>query len=704
MKLKRVSFFLVGLHLSIFGFEKESLLPLDLKFKNPTYKNGKIFTNDGGIIKGDNFWIQSKKLSYTKKETGSEIIEAEQDFVLNYEGKIFLGDRIYFDVLARKGVIENGKIFIHNFSIFCKKITLNDDKTLDLYDVMVTTSSDDNIFWKMDSSHIHLERDLSFFTKNVKFKVKEITLFWIPYFKNTLAQSDKSKDNSKLSYNLTWDAGQGPRFSLRYNIYSWMGLDLFLRGDYRWNRGPGAAFEVDYLSLDKKSVFKSKNYISNDTYFNDDNPNKRLKRFRIQGELNTSTENKEGTLLVVWDKMSDKNMPTDFSSDDFEVNPLKQNKLMGRYYHKNYVTGVDILPRMNSFEGLKQEIPSLFFSVAPITFGSRAPITFFNNFRLQFLDYVYSSDLKYAPDQAQNILRDFHSLRAESEQEIQASFIFSFLKFSPSIGFNGILYNNNPFKRSVNQAIFKYNATLESDFYKNYSSLTHSIHPYIKFRGITKPLQPLQKVYIFDIKDGYYSLNFLRAGIKSAWESSKKNSSYFSLDPYLLAFFFDKTYQLAIPKIGIEGTYVLDHMKLTPDLRWNLNNNILDFFNVELEYTYSANLSFSIEYRYRGPYDFRKADHDNFILDVARPIEDLYHSPLSDKRNTLLTKAELYFTPKTKLQLELHSGWGRSDQPGYTEARANFLTMLSSSWKVNLSYTYTTRGSSHFGFKIDLIN
>lgn len=165
MKLKRVSFFLVGLHLSIFGFEKESLLPLDLKFKNPTYQNGKIYTNDGGIIKGDNFWIQSKKLSYTKKETGSEIIEAEQDFVLNYEGKIFLGDRIYFDVLARKGVIENGKIFIHNFSIFCKKITLNDDKTLDLYDVMVTTSSDDNIFWKMDSSHIHLERDLSFFTK-----------------------------------------------------------------------------------------------------------------------------------------------------------------------------------------------------------------------------------------------------------------------------------------------------------------------------------------------------------------------------------------------------------------------------------------------------------------------------------------------------------------------------------------------------------
>ena len=145
-------------------------------------------------------------------------------------------------------------------------------------------------------------------------------------------------------------------------------------------------------------------------------------------------------------------------------------------------------------------------------------------------------------------------------------------------------------------------------------------------------------------------------------------------------------------------------MKLTPDLRWNLNNNILDFFNIELEYTYSANLSFSIEYRYRGPYDFRKADHDNFILDVARPIEDLYHSPLSDKRNTLLSKAELYFTPKTKLQLELHSGWGRSDQPGYTEGRANFITMLYSSWKVNLSYTYTTRGSSHFGFKIDLIN
>jgi hypothetical protein len=112
---------------------------------------------------------------------------------------------------------------------------------------------------------------------------------------------------------------------------------------------------------------------------------------------------------------------------------------------------------------------------------------------------------------------------------------------------------------------------------------------------MTKPLQPPQKVYIFDIKDGYYSLNFLRAGIKSIWESSKENSFYFSLDPYLLGFFFNKTYHLAIPKIGIEGSYVVDHMKLRPDFRWNLNNNTLDFFNIELQYTYSSNLSFSID-------------------------------------------------------------------------------------------------------------
>ena len=83
---------------------------------------------------------------------------------------------------------------------------------------------------------------------------------------------------------------------------------------------------------------------------------------------------------------------------------------------------------------------------------------------------------------------------------------------------------------------------------------------------------------------------------------------------------------------------------------WDFIHNELDHYNVRTEWTYSPNFALAVEYRHRSPYDWRKADHTNFILDSYRSIQELRDSQLSDRRDTLLLHMFYRFHPSWALE------------------------------------------------------
>lgn len=677
--------------------------PLTLNLQDPEYKEGVMSTDHGGVIKGEGFRLQGRSIVYTKKiEHGKEIhnVVAKGDLMLDYHGQIFIGDQLEYDFITKTGTVINGKTSIDHFFISGATILLYSDKSFQILEASITTSDDNLIVLEMSAQNIHLTKESYLSTKNIKFKCLNVPIFWIPSFKSDL----KHVNDSPIKYTLSWDAGQGPKFSMRYRVYSWDRFNIFLRADYRYARGPGGALEMDYKSDDKSIFFQSKNYIAHDTFYNDNDPNKKKTRFRLQGIYKRHSQNKKGQMELIYDKISDKNMPGDFKSDDFELNTAKQTRLIARYLGDYYVTGFNVEPRINPFDGFKQELPMFNMNIKALKLGP-TPLVLDNFFNLSFLDYVYSNQLNNAPPNIAAVLRDFHSVRAETHQQLQLPLHCKGFNFTPSAGIRGIAYSNNPQKHSIYQAMLTYEANLNTHLTRQFTRFKHTFSPYINYFGLSKPLANFKKVYIFDINDGYNRINMIKLGIDNLFYN-KKTSPFlptFACNLYALGFLGDQTFNTLFPKAGINLAWNLPSLKVASDVRWNFNNHVLDFSNISLGYTVNANIAFSIEYRHRSRFDWRKDNHDNFILDVTQSIPSLLDSPLSDGRNVLLTKAELKLTPRWFCQMAMHNGWGRKNQPGYTEAKLDCFGMLSSAWRLKLSYSYTTRGASHLGVGLDLI-
>lgn len=677
---------------------------ITLQLKEPEYHDGIISSQHGGIVQGEGFRLQGEHITYTKQTQNSREIHkitAEGSLMLDYHGQIFVGDYLEYDFLSGTGYVLQGKTSIGVWWVSGKKILLHADKSFEVLGAAITTSEDNQAVWEMTAETVRLSQDDYLSTKNIQFRVLNMPVFWIPSFKTNL---NRSNNETPLRYALSWDAGQGPQISFRYRVYSWEGLELFLRADYRYARGPGGAVEMDYISPDQITRFQSKNYIAHDTFYKDDKPNKKRTRFRLQGLYTTHSKDGKGHLDVVYDKISDKNLPGDFKPDDFELSTEKQTKVTARYLQHHYIAGFNVKPRINPFDGFKQELPVLKMNVKALKLGS-SPFVLNNQFNLAYLNYVYSNQLVNMPPNIAAVLKDFHSVRVETHQELLLPLRYQSMTLTPNAGLIGILYNNSPTKHSANQLVITYGADLNAQFSRRFALCEHVAMPYVKYIGINHPLKNYHEVYIFDINDGYHRLNMLKLGINNFFYG--KHSSPFlptvQCDLYALGFLADKTFRIPFPKAGIVFGWHQSNLRMSCDVRWNFNNHVLDFSNLALGYTVNANIALNLEFRHRSRFDWRKDNHQNFILDVTQPIPELLDSPLSDGRNVLLTKAEVKLTPTWLCRIQMHNGWGRKNQPGYTEAKVDLLGLLSSAWRLKLSYMYTTRGASHFGVGLDLV-
>lgn len=146
-----------------------------------------------------------------------------------------------------------------------------------------------------------------------------------------------------------------------------------------------------------------------------------------------------------------------------------------------------------------------------------------------------------------------------------------------------------------------------------------------------------------------------------------------------------------IPRLYLLLQWRLPSLEFSTHECWNVWNRVLDFSNSRLQWTANEHVALALELRYRSQYDWRKADHENFILDVSRSEEELLLSPISDKRLTVLTHAFIRLTPFWECHLQSHHGFLRKTQDPYNELKVDLFTWLSSSWKLRISYTHTQK-------------
>ncbi|MFA5250176.1 MAG: hypothetical protein WC371_02055, partial [Parachlamydiales bacterium] len=376
---------------SLADLSEISTSELTIDLRNPSFINGLLTTKEGGVIKNRDLRIQAKNILYVKrKENGAPVhrIEADGDLMIIYKNRVFVGEALEYDFIKKTGLIKNGKTYLSPWYLGGEIIRLKPDGQYSIEEVFLTTCESAQAAWDIHAQKIQVEKKDLLKAEKIRFRLFKLPALWLPSFKINLR---KFFTKPVIRYKIDIDKSFLPRVSLRYQVYSWENFALFLRGDYRLGKEGGAAIETEYFPSHKRITFVTQNYLAKDMVPNDP---KNRRRYRIQGAYNAISANGKTTVRLTWDKYSDIGMPSDFKSDDFEINTAKKTELIVRNQKKNAISILHALHRANPFNTLKQDLPTVFCHLHPYRWPHFG-VTFSNWLNVSYLDYAFSDKLKH---------------------------------------------------------------------------------------------------------------------------------------------------------------------------------------------------------------------------------------------------------------------------------------------------------------------
>lgn len=665
------------------------LVAEDLKvdLRNPVFKNGTLSTGAGGVIQNNDIRIQARQMQYCQT---AQTIKAEGDLLIQYKGRVFVGTELEFDFNTKTGTVYNGKTFSSMWYVGGDQIDLHADGSYEVINAFITTDENKESSWDLHAQEVKVIKDQLFQANRIRLRLFKFPVLWLPSFRMNL----KKFKEPVFRYYFNWH--KGPKVGFRYQLYSWRDFALFGRLEYRWKKGWGGAIETEYYPVDKLTTFVTRNYAGTDYLFNA--PDAEF-RYRVQGALHSTSESGRTHTTLTWDKYSDVRMPGDFTAEDFEVATAMKTLFYVHHAGDDLITSFKARPRVNIFESIKQDLPTFYMAPRPIELKETGIIST-NFLRASYLNFKYSDQLVHS-------LRDFHSPRVEIYEKLYRPYHLGPVTLTPTLGGRAIFYGTSPSHNSKWLGLLTYGARANLYGQRQIGRYKHIIEPYFEYKALTRPTVSPDDHYIFSIQDGYQKLQQIEIGAHTLLFSNRRpnQEASFTADLYANAFFSDPAIPQVVPRAYLFLGWKIPSLHFSYHNCYNFRNKVWDFSNAHLKWTASENVALTLEARYRSKYDWRKADHENFILDVTRHQTQLLESPLSDRRITLLSNLFIRLNPYWELQFESHHGFYRlyknhiHEEP-FTEFKVHLYTWLSSSWKLHLYYGYTV--FNHFDWTVNL--
>lgn len=680
-------FFLLLASLALFSEE------VNVYLRDPIYKNGILYTSKGGVIQNNDIRIQASTIQYFHRmEDGKMVqkIEAEGDLLVQYKGRVFVGTELEFDFNKMCGTVYDAKTLSSMWYVGGDKIDLSPDGGYHATNAFVTTCENKNSSWDLRAHKVNVMKNEFFQAKNVRLRFLQWPKIWLPSFKLNL----KRFKEPIFRYYVNWN--KGPKVGFRYQLYSWQDLALYGRAEYRWSKGWGGALESEYLPPDGLTTFTTRNYLGTDRLFNAEDVEL---RYRVQGALRSQSRSGKTHTTITWDKYSDVRMPGDFKSEDFEVDTAMRTLFYIHHRESDILTYFKVRPRVNPFESIKQDLPTGYIITRPTEIRNTGVIS--TSFvKASYLNFQYSTQLVTS-------LQNFHSPRVELYESLYRPIHMKALTLTPHLFGRAIFYGTSPSHVTQCLGLLGYGAEAHFHGQRQFARYKHVIEPYVNYTALTRPTVQPDEHYIFSIQDGYQKIQQVTGGIRNLLFSSRRpcKEASFTADLYANAFFSDPVIPQVVPKIYLLLNWRLPSVHITLHNCYNFRNDIWDFSNSRLRWTLSENVALSLEARYRSKYDWRKSDHENFILDVSRSEDELLSSPLSDRRITLLSNMFIRLNPFWHMKFETHHGFYRLykdsiKQRPYNEFKIHLYTWISQSWRLHFYYGYTLH--NHFDWNIDI--
>lgn len=652
---------------------------ISIDLKNPVYQKGVLSTTEGGVVAGPRIRIQAQNITFSDKP--EQQLRASGCLLVEYCNFAFVGQELVYDFASNQGYILCGRIGVEPYFLFAQRIDLYPDGTYAFSRLHLTTTEEMEPEWALVAEEATLSCERYLKAQKIQFRLFNFPVFWIPWLSLDL----KTILESPIKYRIRWGGEQGWRLGLIYELYASDTFNFYLRFDYRLNRGPSGGFETDYVSCDKRHYLLTKNYVARDNSI--EQPNQRF-RYRFQGLYGYVSESGDTSVGLTYDKLSDKLMASDYAEKEMELKTGKKTAFNFRHKEDWVITNFYTRLKINSFQTVKQELPTLSSTFYPV--GIIYPSwKLENTFKIGYLNYDYTDRLLGVSDY--NSARIFFCPRLYSARK------YKWLNVTPAIGGTGIVYSKTPVSNDKILVLGSFdidcNASLSRTYCGQGFSFKHTLIPYTHYTYCTAPTLNANAHYIFDIQDGLSHLNMMRTGIRNLFYQFGCRDPFriLTLDLYTNFFFDTPTIGSEMPKIYTDLLWdVTERLRTAVSWAWDFQHSDMDHLNWRLDWTVASYLAFAVEYRQRSRFSFRKSDYSNFFLDSFRTTEELVHSPVSDRRNTLLFHTYFRFHPKWALNLYLRHGWHRTHEPNYTEYEVDLMTTIRSIWHAKITYQKRT--------------
>ncbi len=661
---------------------------LDINLQDAVYGDGIVSTDKGGVIQGKDFFLQAKNLQYIRTGEGENEINkivASEYLLAKYKDRFYHGDKAEFNLTKGTLIIWNGCAQSGPWYIGGDVIEIFSDGHGTIINPYITTSENEQNDWTLHAQKAEITKDGQVTTHNATFNFEKMPLLWVPTFSTDLFRDIRAPIRVRAKF------GNGARLGLSY-LFTTGPIKNRALVDYSTRYGIGCGLRSQYINKGGYGTFDALNYVaqSKDSFWGDP-------RYRMQGLYKNYLPEEHLHFLMMYDKLSDSGMITDFSD-----HPITRDALAGLTQGSiwrtdpNWIARLNARVRINTFQTVKQELPLLTFNTRPCHLGN-TPIFLDNRLRAGYLNYVYAHRSRS--------VHNFDSTRTEISQRLYTTVPFFPITLSPSIGYHVIHYNRSPQQQERLQGVADCSLEAKTRFVKNDLQTPQIAEPYTVFSSISSPLVRPGRTYIFDIEDGWQRVNELRYGVRNFWWLSPQDAFQKKLfvDLYTRSYFSTPHLKTWPTKLWLDATW-----DATPTLAFKLNSawdwlhSRYDHINAAVRKTLSESLAIILESRNRSPYDWRKLDRDSYILDAAHSMERLRHSELSDARNSVVARLFWSLNPAFDIEGAIYEGWRPKSPRHYYNYEINIGTLIRGALRVELTIITRPGGPSAVYFSCDL--
>jgi hypothetical protein len=657
-----VSFFSVAL-----GREMDDI---EIDICEPIWEGNAITSKKGAIIKSSYFAFQSNSIQYNisqKKFLG------EGDLFFHSSIGTIKGEKIVCDLLQNTIQIEKGIFAYPPWVMEAPSLTIDPRQNVILDKPTLSSDSSERPIWKLKASCVSIQNGVIHGT-NVVATFLDIPFLWVP----KLVIDPEKIRKSPLKYHVRWGGDQGTRLEATYALYRTQELEAILRTDYRFKRGLGGGLETNYCSYNQQHGFSAINYVAKDSSISDPTLST---RYRFQGIYTGEFPEHATKVKLSYDKLSDKDMAADYYDESLGIEEAKRTELRIQTctpaWRFNLLTKV----QLNSFQSVKQELPTLELIPAPVTLGKTGLLSL-SEMRISYLNYDYASNLD---------VRNFSSSRYELTQKILRLFLLDNLRITPEMGLHALYYSNSP--TGTPKELVNFFAQLHAEYplQRKSSWGMQTLSPYATHVYATEPSTSIDRHYIFDIHDGITNFHYTKFGLYTdllSCNSCSLDETFFA-NLYTVGFWDKHRLKEVFPHLHTEiSSTFFPNFHLSLGATWHYSKAHFDEWRGKALWTVSTDLALAFEFRNRSDRFFRKVDRENYALDQYHTLDQLLSSSLADQRNTLLFHGYYRFHRNLAIEYQTRIGWGRTDEPAYHESQVDLHMKFASIWHCKLSYQH----------------